>query len=273
MAEGGRHTHLPGAERMSTVTAMILSSYALAHFIQLPGGELSVQLPGFYVGFRFGVQELTALVVAGMTASGADWLLREHPHLKTSKLFEHWLLPGVTAWAIGLPLLQLPISIIWWIGLSVAGVLVLLVLIAEYIVVDPSDLRQPPAAAGLTAVAFALFLMLATAVRYSGMRLFFLLPTLAIAVFLVSLRILRLQKPTSWAFLDATVVTLITVQIASALHYSPLSPVSFSLALLGPAYGLTHFFSDLSKGEAPEKALVEPVIILAIVWITALLIN
>lgn len=258
---------------MSAVTALILSSYVLAHFIQVPGRELSIQLPGFYLGIRFGVLELVAMVVAGMTASGADWLLREHPHLKSPILSEHWLLPAVTAWAIGLPLLQLPISMTWWLGLGFAGMLIVFVLIAEYIVVDPTDLRQPPAAAGLTALAFALFLVLSSALRYSGLRLFFLLPTLAIAVYLVSLRILRLQKPESWAYLEAAVVTLITVQIASALHYSPLSPVAFGLAVLGPAYGLTHFFGDLGKGEAPKKALVEPVVIIGIIWIAALLID
>jgi hypothetical protein len=273
MEQSDRQKHLPDADRLSTLSALILLTYALAHFIHLPGRELSIQLPGLYLGIQFGVQELVALIVALMTASGADWLLRSHPFRGNRRLAEHWLLPGVTAWAIGLPLLQLPLSLAWWAGFALGGVLLILVLVAEYIVIDPRDIRQPLAAAGLTAVSFALYLVLAAALNFAGVRLFLLLPALGLAVFLVSLRTLRLRLPEEWALLEAGLIALITVQVATPLHYWPISPVSFGLTLLGPAYALTIFFENLAHGKHGLQAALEPGIILGLIWGAALWIH
>jgi hypothetical protein len=273
MEDIDHHRHLPDGERLSTLTAMILLAYALSRYIQLPGRELSIQLPGLYFGIRFGVQELVALIVALMTVSGADWLLQSHPHRPDHRMVEHWVLPGITAWAIGLPLLQLPLSPAWWLGFALGGVLLILVLIAEYIVVDAQDMRRPLAGAGLTALSFALYLVLTAAFRFTGIRLFLLLPGLTLATFLVSLRTLRLRQPEAWMVLEAGLITLITVQIATALHYLPLTPVRFGLALLGPAYSLTNLFGNLADGETIRQALVEPVVVLALIWSAAFLIK
>lgn len=273
MDKADRHTHLPQADRLSAIIALILLAFALAHFIRIPERELAIQLPGLYLGIRFGAQQLIAMLVAVMTASGADWLLRSHPHLETRWRIEHWLLPGITAWAIGLPLLQLPLQPAWWIGFVVGGAALTLVLIAEYIVVDPLDIRRAPAAAGLTAVSFALFLVLATALNFAGLRLFLLLPLIGLAIFLVSLRALRMRLPDGWAFPEAGLATLVTLQIAAPLHYWPLAPVSFGLILLGPAYALTNFLANLAEGKPVRDAAVEPVVVLILIWGAAILIR
>jgi len=117
-----------------------------------------VQLPGLYLSVPVNVQILVAFVVAALTAIGADWLLRDHPALRRRRTLEHWLLPALTAWVIGMPLFQLPLSPLWCGGFALGGALLILVLVAEYIVVDSEDARQAPAAAVLTAVSFALFL-------------------------------------------------------------------------------------------------------------------
>ena len=75
MEQADRHTHLPDPERMSLLTVMLLLVFALAHFIRLPGSEVSIQLPGLYLGIQLGVRELVALLLVLLTTSGADWLL------------------------------------------------------------------------------------------------------------------------------------------------------------------------------------------------------
>jgi hypothetical protein len=121
----------------------------------------------------------------------------------------------------------------------------------------------------LTAVSFALYLVLAAALRFAGSRLFFLLLALTLAVSLVSLRTLQLRYG-QWAFIEAGVIALVTAQLASALHYWPLSPVSFGLILLGPAYALTSFLGNLAEGEPVRQAIVEPLALLLLVWIAAI---
>ena len=268
-------SNLPSIDRLSTLSATILLAYALAHFINLPTWEPGVQLPGFYLSAKLNIQTLTTFLVAGLTAAGADWLLREHPALvgRRHRTFEHWLVPTLTALVIGIPLAQLPLGPIWWIGFALGGALIVLVLIAEYIVVDQEDVRQPPAAAVLTAVSFALYLILAAGLRFAGSRLYLLVPALALAAGLVSLRALRLRLRGPWYFMEAGLVALITTQIAAALHYWPISPVAFGLALLGPAYALTHLMGNLAEGEPIRQAVTEPVVVLILIWVAALLIG
>ena len=273
MEEHVRHRHLPDADRLSILVGTILLAFALAHFIRLPVRQVSIQLPGIFLAINFGVQQLVALLVALLTATGADWLLRDHPHRGKHRLVEHWLLPGLTAWAIGLPLLQLPLTPVWWIGFALGGILLILVLVAEYIAIDPEDLRQPPAAAGLTAVSFALFLVLVAGLRFASTRLFLLLPPLGLVSGLISLRTLHLRLHDRWRFMEAGLVSLMTIQMAAALHYMPVSPVSFGLALLGLAYTLTNLLGNLAEGKPLRQAVLEPVVVLVLIWGAAFLIH
>ena len=146
---------------------MILLAYAASRFVNISPRELGLQLPGFYLGFQVNIHTLVALLVAGITATGADLMLRDHPGLGSKRTWEHWLLPALTAWTLGIPLNQLPVGLQWLVSYVIGGALLMLVLIAEYIAVDPDDERYPLARAGLTAVSYALFLILAIALRSS----------------------------------------------------------------------------------------------------------
>jgi hypothetical protein len=150
--------HLPNIDKLSSLIAMILLAYTLARFINIPIHKYSLQLPGLFVSFEINIRTIVVLLVAGLTATGADALLHQHPSIKGNSTLEHWLLPALTAWVIGFPLFQLPLGPQWWISFGLGGILLMLVLVAEYITVDPNDIRQPVATAGLSAVSFAIYL-------------------------------------------------------------------------------------------------------------------
>jgi hypothetical protein len=262
--------NLPNSDRLSVLAAALLLSYTLTQFIVLPGRDVELQLPGFYLSTQLNLKTLIGIIAAGMTASGSDWLLRDHPALQGRSTFPHLLLPALTAWVIGIPLFQLSLSAVWWGVLITGGILLLLVLVAEYTVVDVEDIRYLPASAGLTALSFALFLMLTIVLRSAGGRLFLMLPALGLAVLLVSLRTLHLRSLGQWKIQEAVVITLIVSQVAAALHYWHLPPVSYGLAVLGPAYALTSLVSALGEGEPFRQALVEPAMVLIFAWGLAL---
>lgn len=266
MEQSERHRYMPDVDRLSILAAIILLAFAVARLINLPGRLLSMQLPGIYLAVEVNLQMLVSVLIAGLTAAGADWLIRDHPKFKKHSALQHWLLPALTALVMELPLFQLPFSPMWWVGFAFGGILLILVLVSEYIVVDPQDVRQPLAAAGLTAVSFALFLVLASALRFAVSRLFLALPALTAGAFLVSLRTLNLRLHDRWLLLPAGLTALVVAQIATAFHYWPLSPVSFGLALLGPAYALTTFFGNLAEGMPTRQAFLEPVIVLGLLW-------
>jgi hypothetical protein len=261
--------NLPDFDRISVLIAMILLAYATAQFVNLPGRTLSLEFAGIYLPLQFNVNTLVALAVAGMTASGTDWLLRDHPRLRNRSTFQHWLLPGLTAWVISVPLNNLPVNPMWWLMFAAGGLLLLLALIAEYIVVDPEDARHQPAAGVLTALSYALFLILTISFRSVGLRLLLMMPPLGLAAGLISLRTIHLRL-NRWQFPQALVVIFIISQLAAALHYLPFSPIAFSLALLGTAYALTNLLINIAQEQDLRQAISEPTIILIAFWSLAI---
>jgi hypothetical protein len=271
--------HFPNFNRISALAATTLLAYAMGRFVDLPVRTLEFQLWGVYFGVELSANTVVAILVAGLTASGADWLIRQHPTLHERSTIQHWFVPGFTALVLGAILNTLPQGVLWWVVFMIGATLLLLVLVAEYIVVDAEDASYPVSVAGLTALSFALFLVLAITLKFSGTRLFYLAPPLALSAGLISLRYiyLRLNLQNNFtdenartAFYAAVVIAIITGQLATALHYWTFGPIGFGLALLGPSYGLTNLVGNLTDGREIHRAVVEPALIWIGVWIAAI---
>jgi hypothetical protein len=264
--------HLPNIHHISILTASILLAYTLAGFISLPTHSFEFQLPGLFLQFEISANTVVSLIVAGMTATGADWLIRSHPSFQRLSI-QHWVLPALTAWAIGMVLFQQPFSVVWWVTFAVGGSVLTLVLTAEYIMVDPEDVRRIPAIIGLTAISFALFLVLAITIRASEFRLIFLIPTIAIASFFTTLRTLNLRLQNKWLLLHSAIIAIAISQLSAAINYLKIEPVSFGLLLLGPAYALASFIGSLMEAKSWQLASIEPALVLGVVWTLAILIG
>lgn len=258
--------HLPKLDRIAILAATILLIFILARFIKFPAQEYYLPFPGAYLSFHLNINTIVGIFVIGLTSSGVDWLLREHPALEGKFTFQHWLLPTLTAWAIGVALIQQPLGLLWWIGFTLGSSILILVVIAEYVTVDPTDIRRLPASIALTAVAFVLFFILVFIVRVEGMRLFLIVPTITIASGLVGLRTLHLQLGGEWAFLPTLIIMLITGQITSAIYYLPISPSSFSLSLVGLTFSLTNLASGILTEKSRGQLIFESLFVLMITW-------
>ncbi len=260
------HQQLPNADRLSVFASTILLAYAVTPFTSLPERQFTLNLPGVVFPFRFNLTTLVSFLVAILAAVGMDWLIRSHPRLGRQKTYQHWLLPAMTAWAIGVPLDSLTLGPQWWAVFGFGGALLILVFVAEYIVVDLSDLRHAPATVGLTAVSFALYLILMIAIRAAELRLYQLLPLLALPMFLVALRSLYLRLGGRWCVAWSLGIALVVAQIGTGLHYWPLPPLSFGLVMLGPAYALTNLAGSIEEGRPFRSIWIEPAIMLALIW-------
>ena len=267
------HRHVPDRDRLSVVTAMVLLTYALTPFIKLPASVLRLEIAGAVFALQFDFTTILSLAAALLAATGAAWLLQSHPHASRKASFIHWILPALTAWMIGVPLSSLEVSGQWWVVLGLGAVLFLLVLVAEYIASDTADIRYGPAIMALTAVSFAIFLILAIAVKAAGLRLYLLLPALVIPLGLIVLRTLYLRLEGRWQISWAIGIALAVGQMALGLHYLPLTSTRFGLILLGPAYALTSLAGGLSEEQPRPTAWVEPVIMLVIFWLLAWLVG
>lgn len=258
-------------DRISIISASILLAYTFAGFINIPARELSAQLPGFYLEIQINTQTIVSLLVVGLTASGTDWLLRSHPSSTDRPVVQHLLIPALTAWVIGVPLNQQTLGLYWWVGIFLGGGTLILVLMAEYAVVDPNDANYSLATIGLTTMAYALFFLLSVTLKALELRLFLLVPALTIVVALISLRTFQLRLPGKWIYQPTVIIALVMAQITAAVYYLPLSPIAFGLSLLGLAYGFINLFGNLGEEKPWKVAIIEPLMVIAVFWGLALL--
>ncbi len=261
--------YLPDANRLSVISAVILLAYALIPFVKAPAQPIRLSLIFVQFDFNLNYGILVSFLAAVLAGLGADWLLQGHPAHDQHSLWRHGFVPALTAWVIGVPLNTLQVQPAWWVVLALGGGLLVLVLVAEYIVIDLSGVAYIPASLGLTAVSFALYLVLAIALKAANLRLFFMLLALVPALFLLVLRTLYLRSSGRWNWVWALGVALVVGQLAVGLHYLPLAPLAFGLLLLGTAYGLTTFASGLEEGREAWSLWFEPVFMVSMMWLLA----
>lgn len=266
------HRHMPDANRLSVLIAAILLAYALAHLIETQRYGLNLNVLGITLSLPMNLNVAATLMASGLTAAGMDWLLRGHPRFEGENTFQHWILPALTAFVLGVPLYSLPFGPAWWLTFGLGGVLLLLVFLAEYIALDSSDVRYPAASAGLVALSYTLFLILVTTLSFSVARLLMVAVIVFPVAGLVALRALHLRAG-KWEFAWAIGIGLILTQFAAALHYWPLEPVQYGLALLGPLYALTDLAQNLDEDMALRRAGIEASIGLAVFWSAAILVR
>jgi len=257
--------NFPNRDRLSVLVAVILLAYTLARFIQAPLWEVAVSLPGFYLPIQISIQVIVLSIVAVLTALGANWLFHDHPALSERSTVPYWILPSLTAFAIGLLLYQLSFTLQWWLGIFIGGLVLALVLVGEYISIDANDARQPLAAVVLISVSFALFYILSIGLHLSNLRLLFLFPAIFASAWLVSLRSLHLRLHGEWLVYESAIIALIIAEFAAALIYWPLSPISFGLLLLGPAYALNSLLIGLIEEKSGRELFLEPAVVLILV--------
>ena len=265
--------YLPDSDRVGVLTSTVLLAFALTHLIRAPEFNLEIQLPGFFLLIPLNLSTAMGLLTAGLTATGMDWLVRGHPSLEGRPTYQWWLLPTLTTFVIGVPLSILPDGMAWWVGFAVTGTFLFFVFVAEYIVVDPGAPYYATSMAGLTAISYTLFFVLAVALRYSSARLYILVPALFLAAFLAGLRILHLRLSGRWEYAWSAGIAFVCIQIASGLHYWPLSPIQFGLMLIGSLYGLTNLAVNLGEDQPARRAVLGPAIIIGLCWGLAIFIQ
>lgn len=264
---------LPDQERFSTVVATILLGYAIVQFVNVPLQTLPIEVLGIYIPISINFNTIIAFALAGMTASGTDWLLRDHPSIEGKSSFPHLLLPALTAWIINVILGSYPNTPMWWLIFLTGGGFLLVVILAEFIAVDAEDIRHPLAIALLNALSLALFLGLAVSLRSTSQRLVMVLPATAISTTGLSLRILRLKYSKKWLFPHALTCMAVTAQLAAALHYLPISPLSFGLFLLGGLYATISLIQNIIQEPFNSRMITEPIVVLVVLWSIAIWIN
>lgn len=269
MSDMQSRSPLPDTNRIGVLTAAVLLAFALTRLLPASAIVLRLSLGAFFITYPLDLTTVMTLLAAGLTATGMDWLLRSHPALGKKPTVEHWMLPTLATFVIGIPLSLLPGGASWWVTFGIAGLALVIVFLAEYVAVDSAAPSYPVATGLLTALSYAVYLILLTTLHASNPRLILLAPAVFIVSGLVSLRALHLRLQGRWEFAWAFGIALVSTQLASALHYWPIAPIQFALALLGPLYAVTSLAGSLGEDAPVRRAVVEPLAALALAWIAA----
>jgi hypothetical protein len=253
---------LPDINRLSIVAAVIMLAFALTRLISFPAQDLSFLFFGILVELKIDFSTIISILTAILAASGMEWLLQSHPQRKVLKYrwfaIRHWIVPILTALVIGVALKNFAGSDLWWAIFILGSLLLMAVFIAEYIVLDIQSAFSPLAIIGLTALSFVLFLLLAVSVNTMDLRLYSRIPLLGLGALMVISRTfyLRLGK---WLTVWSLVATLILIEVAVGLHYLPISPIQYGLALVGVGYALTSIISGIKESRRQWTLWAEPV--------------
>lgn len=268
-----RRSHLPSADQIGVLLASVLLAFALTRLIQSPRFTLTISLPGFYFALPLTLDSLMNLIAAALAATGMEWLTRGHYALGGQSNIEHLLLPTLTTFVAGALLTSLPDGTLWWSAFALVSFLLAAVFLAEYISIDPSTPVYGFARAGLTALGYVLFLILASSLRFSGARMFLMVPSIFIVALLISLRLLHLDGRDRWDFPWAAGIGLVCAQTGAGLHYWPLSQIQFGVALTGILYALMLLATSLTENIPLRRAALGPVIVLVTAWTAAFLLG
>jgi len=245
----------------------------MTQLVSFPAQLFSVSIFGILLGVFLDFSTIIIFLTAALAAAGMDWLIQSHPTRIPSQNrwanVRHWIVPVLTTLVIGVALNTFAGSSFWWAIFILGSLLLLAVLIAEYNVVTADDFRHPMAAVGLTALSFALYLLLTIAVFSANLRLFIRLPILGIGAMMVVSRSLYLRLG-HWEPIWALVSSLVISEIVVGFHYLPFSPMRFGLLLVGAAYALTSLVAAIKEARKSSAFWSEPVIMFVIMIIVSL---
>lgn len=244
--------------RLSVVVAIILTAFGVSVLVPARIFDLNISVLKVLISFPIDLNFLSNLLTGLLAATGMVWFLQLHPGITgNNTLLQHALLPSVTAYILNISLHAITISVSWWVIFFIGGMILFLIILAEYTVIDPLDIWYPVASAGLLSLTYALFLILLSVIAFSGARLFVLIVSVFPVASLLSFRALHLRTGI-WASGWAVGIGFITTQFALVLHYWPLTPVQYGLFLTGVIFSLLEFAQNTIEGETGWRAFREP---------------
>ena len=248
-------------------------AYGLSQAVDFPTDNSAIAVGGILIPFALNIPTIITIAVTGVTATGTDWIMRDHPALKGKITIPHLLLPTLSAWILSVSLNNLADVPLKWLVLIIGGFFLFIVILAEYIVLNPEDYRSPVAVVGLTAIAYSMLLALAVSVASTDQRLIVSLPAIALGTGVLTMRILQLQTQLPWPVLEATSCMLVISQLAAVLHYLPVTPISHGLLILGALFSTVNFIINIERKIDIVRSLIEAAIPSILTVILALWLN
>lgn len=247
--------------RLGVVSGGLLLALALARLLEAPARPYQITVLGSPLGFTLAESTVMMLILAGMAASGMDWLIRTHPRFRkgnVGRTVPFWIVPSLLVLALSAWLGGIENVGLWTLGLLAAALLVPLALTAEYASLSP-DFRHHAGLRWLYGVLLHLVAMIALFVIYDArLRGLVAGPLVFLATALLSARLFSvLTGDLRAALLYGAVVGVLLAQLVWMINYWPLSGLQGGLLLLLAFYVLSGLLQQNLSGEFGRRVALE----------------
>jgi len=248
-------------ERASVVATLVILGLILGAFLQLPTWSYDLKVLGSPLTVNITQTALMAALLVGITCAGTDTIVRSHPtaqRIEARHSFVTWTLPGLTVLMAAVLLPQAPTQLYRTIGYVITGLILILVISAEYYTVDPAG--RPYLAARLSLNAWAYLLALVIFVLIYSAKARSLISATGVT-FISTLLALEFLRSAGRSFgrtaLYAAIAGLCTGEIIWAMNYWRISGVTGGLILLLGFYVFTGLANQQLQGRLTRRVLIE----------------
>ncbi len=261
-------------ERASVLATLVVLGLILAALLEFPTWSTSLTVLGSPLTVRITQTALMALLLVGITCAGTDSIVRSHPtarRIEARFSFVTWTLPALTVLLAAVLLPQAPTQLYRLAGYVLTGLILILVISAEYYTVDPAGRLYLAARLSLNAWAYLLALVIFVLIYSAKARSLISATAVTGVSTLLALEFLRSAgRGFRRTALYALIAGLSTGEIIWAMNYWRISGITGGLILLLGFYVFTGLANQQLQGRLNRRVLVEYALV-ALVGLAVLL--
>ena len=261
-------------ERASVLATLVVLGLILATFLQFPTRSFDLTVLGSPLTINVTQTALMAALLVGITCSGTDAIVRSHHaarRIEARYSFVTWTLPALTVLLAAVLLPQAPTHLYRLAGYVLTGLILILVISAEYYTVDPTGRLYLAARLSLNAWAYLLALVIFVLIYSAKARSLVSATGVTVVGTLLALEFLRgAGRGFGRTALYAAIAGLSTGEIIWAMNYWRISGVTGGLILLLGFYAATGLANQQLQGRLTRRVLVEYAVV-ALVGLAVLL--
>jgi hypothetical protein len=267
----------PDPDRLSVLIGVIVLTPVLIRFVDIPPRTVSFDILGSPISFEMTSTWLTVLMLPALSSMSANAVMRTHPRMSrpdSPPIFTYWILPGLTGLNAAALLERAPTWPLWWAGLVLTGLLITLVIVAEFSAVDPDILGYPRARLILNVIAYALAFT-SFALIYSGRwRSVLTAPAVSAVGVMAAFELLnttevRLRQALFYGLLTG----LLLGESAWAINYWRLSALAGGMIMLLVFYVVVGVAQQILLNRLTRRTLIEFAIVTAVAFLLILRLN
>jgi len=260
-------SQMPRYDRLSILVSLVLFGLVVSHVVELPTRTISFVALGVPTTIYLSGRWLVGALLIIMTGAGVDSIVRSHPSVRGAErgyTLSFWGLP-CTLVLVSLVVLPLSPNVVLWLGaLALTGLLLSLIVVAQYYTLDGQGRAVAIVRWGLSMAVYAVVFVLSGLVY--GARVRSLLSATAVSLMATAMAAELLRPPSpehsvrrTWLY--SAMVGLVLGEVVWALNHVSFSAVGGGIFLLLVFYVMSAVAKQHLSGQLTRAVIAEFVVI------------